>query len=254
MVGAAQRPAIPAGFGIFLPRLQVRLASVHCMPREKFMIRVRVERRKYRSRMFSPLTGLLLVLLWAMAASAKMATDFNPNIDFSNYKTFAYIGGVESLVRLQLNPDLLNDRIHRAITRELTAKGLREVQPGENPDLVVRYWVEAESNAQATGTAHWGMYGSYYYGYWTVMYTTMSTPVTHEGLLGVEMIDAKSRDLAWRLFVSEKIIHNDPDKIWKTADKNIVKAYKNYPPSAQAIKEKKAEWAKLDATKKSAGP
>jgi len=183
-----------------------------------------------------------------------MATDFNPNLDFSKYKTFAYIGGVESLVMMQLNPELLNNRIHRAVVRELAVKGLREVQPEENPDLVVRYWVEAESNAQVTGTAHWGTYGSYYYGYWTVMYTTMSTTVTHKGLLGIELIDAKARDLAWRLFVSEKIIHNDPDKIWKTADRNIIKAFKNYPPTAKAVEEKKAEWAKIEPAKKSAQP
>jgi hypothetical protein len=183
-----------------------------------------------------------------------MAVDFNPNLDFSKYKTFAYIGGVESLVRMQLNPELLNNRMHRAVVRELTAKGLREVQPEQDPDLVVRYWVEAESNAQVTGTAHWGVWGSYYYGYWTVMYTTMSTPVTHKGLLGIELIDARARDLAWRLFVSEKIIHHDPDKIWKTADSNIKKAFKSYPPAAKAIEEKKAEWAKMDATKKSTQP
>jgi type IV secretory pathway VirD2 relaxase len=68
------------------------------------------------------------------------------------------------------------------------------------------------------------------------------------------MIDAKARDLAWRLFVSEKIIHNDPDKIWKTADRNIIKAFKNYPPTAAAIEEKKAEWAKIDAGKRPAQP
>ena len=201
-----------------------------------------------------PITVLLFVLLCTTAANAKMAIDFNPNLDFSKYKTFAYLGGVESLVRLQLNPELLNNRMHRAVVRELTAKGLREVLPEENPDLVVRYWVEAESNAQVTGTAHWGVWGSYYYGYWTVMYTTMSTPVTHQGLLGIELIDTKARDLAWRLFVSEKIIHNDPDKIWKTADKNIIKAFKSYPPTAKAIEEKKTEWAKTDATKQSAQP
>jgi len=197
---------------------------------------------------------VLFVLLWPAAIHAKMAVDFNPNLDFSKYKTFAYIGGVESLVRMQLNPDLLNNRMHRAVVRELTAKGLREVQPEENPDLVVRYWVEAESNAQVTGSAHWGVWGSYYYGYWTVMYTTMSTPVTHKGLLGIELIDTKAQDLAWRLFVSEKIIHNDPDKIWKTADNNIKKAFKSYPPSAEAIGEKKAERVKIDASKTAAQP
>jgi len=214
----------------------------------------RAERGHDRWRWLLPLAALLAVLFGAMATSAKMATDFNPNLDFTKYKTFAYIGGVESLVRMQLNPDLLNNRIHRAVARELTAKGLREVQPEENPDLVVRYWVETESSGQVTGTAHWGTYGSYYYGYWNVMYTTMSTPVTHQGLLGIELIDAKARDLAWRLFVSEKIIHNDANKIWKTADKNIVKAFKNYPPTAQAISEKKAQWAKIDAAKNPAQP
>jgi len=218
------------------------------------MIRVRAEGGKDRLRLFLRLTGLLSVLLWAMAADAKMATDFNPNFDFSKYKTFAYIGGVESLVRLQLNPELLGNRIHRAVTRELTSKGLHEVQPGENPDLVARYWVEAESNGQVTGTAHWGVYGSYYYGYWSVMYTTMSTPVTHKGLLGIELIDTKARDLAWRLFVSEKIIHSDADKIWKTADNNIKKGFKSYPPTAKAVEEKKAEWAKIDITKNPAQP
>jgi Domain of unknown function (DUF4136) len=215
---------------------------------------MRVESRKDRLRLLLPLTGLLCVLLWAMAANAKMATDFNPNLDFSKYRTFAYIGGVESLVRQQLNPELLGNRIHRAVARELTSKGLHEVQPEENPDLVVRYWVETESDAQVTGTASWGVYGSYYYGYWNVMYTTMSTPVTHTGLLGIELIDAKGRDLAWRLFVSEKIIHSDPDKIWKTADSNIKKAFRSYPPTGKAIEEKKAERAKTDAAKKSAQP
>jgi len=230
------------------------LALASGLLRKERMNRIRVERGKDRLRLFLPLTGLLIVLLWAMATNAKMATDFNPHLDFSKYKTFAYIGGVESLVRMQLNPELLNDRIHRAVVRELTGKGLREVQPEENPDLVVRYWVEAELNAQVTGTAHWGVYGSYYGGYWTVMYTTMSTPVTHKGTLGIELIDAKARDLAWRLFVSEKIIHNDPDKIWKTADSNIVKAFKSYPPTAKAIEEKKAEWVKIDAAKTPARP
>jgi len=224
-------------------------------PRGKERVnRIKVESGKDRSSSFLLLLGLSFVLLWPMATKAKMATDFNPNLDFSNYKTFAYIGGVESLVRMQLNPELLNNRIHRAVVRELTGKGLREVPPEENPDLVVRYWVEAESNAQVTGTADWGVYGSYYGGYWTVMYTTMSTPVTHKGALGIELIDTKARDLAWRLFVSEKIIHNDPDKIWNTADSNIIKAFKSYPPTAKAIEAKKAEWAKMDAAKKPAQP
>ena len=64
-------------------------------------------------------------------------TVFDPNVDFSKYKTFAYIDGVENLVMIHLNPDLINDRIHRMVVRELAKEGLREVQ-GQDPDLVVR--------------------------------------------------------------------------------------------------------------------
>jgi hypothetical protein len=197
---------------------------------------------------------MLFVWLCALPAAAKMATDFDPNLDFSKFKTFAYIGGVEQLIRMQVNPDLLNDRVHRALTRELTSKGLREVQPEENPDLVARYWVETESAAQVTGMLHWGVYGPYYGTYWGVMYTSMETHTTHRGTIGIELIDPKSRDLAWRLFISERIIHHDPDKIWKVADSNIKKAFQNYPPTAKAIEKKKQEWAKLDAAKKPSQP
>ena len=218
------------------------------------MIRMRTRNKKDHLGWICRVGGVLLVLLWAMTAAAKMATDFNPNFDFSKYKTFAYIGGVESLSRQQLNPELFNNRIHRAVVRELTGKGLREVQPEENPDLVVRYWIEGDSSVLVTNNLNWGIYGSYYGHYWAGMYMSMSTPVTHKGALGIELIDAKSRDLAWRLFVSEKLTNNDPNKIWKTADSNITKAFKSYPPTPKAIEEKKAEWAKIDAAQGPAKP
>jgi hypothetical protein len=209
---------------------------------------------RHRCTLILPLIILLLGFLHAVPAAAKMATDFNPRLDFSQYKTFAYLGGVESLVHLQLNPDLFNNRIHRSVVRELTAKGLREVKPGENPDLVVRYWIEADATSHLAASYQWGIYGSYWGNYWTGLYTTMSTPVTHKGTLGIELIDAKSKDLAWRLYISENVAGQNQDKIWKTADSNIQKAFKNYPPSPQAIEKKKAEWAKIDATQSPSKP
>jgi len=48
----------------------------------------------------------------------------------------------------------------------------------------------------------------------------MDTYTNHQGTLGIELIDEKARDLAWRVF-HVRIIQTDPDKIWKTADSNI---------------------------------
>ena len=196
------------------------------------------------------LPGLLL-LLSALPAAAKIATDFNPNLDFSKFKTFAFIGGVEQLVRMQLNPDQLNNQIHRAVTRELTAKGLREVKPEENPDLVVRYWVNSQKDVNVAGSSNWGVYGPYYGYHWGFVYYSMDYSTTHQGTLGIELIDENARDLAWRMFASVKIIHTDPDKIWKTADSNIRSAFKRYPPSPKDIEAKKQQWSKEEADKKS---
>jgi len=196
----------------------------------------------------------LLSLLSTLSASAKIATDFDPNLDFSKFKSFAFIGGVEQLVRMQLNPDLLNDRIHRAVSRELTAKGLHEVTPEENPDLVVRYWANSQKNFDVAASTNWGVYGPYYGYHWGFAYYSMDTYTTHEGTLGIELIAANSRDLAWRMFASVKITETDPQKIWKIADSNIKNGFKRFPPSPKDIKAKKQQWAKEDAAKKSSQP
>lgn len=214
----------------------------------------RVEFENYRWRFLFPLAGLLLILLCALPVAAKVAIDFDPNLDFAKYKTFVYIGGQEQLQRLQLNPDQLNNQIHRAIVRELTSKGLREVQATENPDLVVRYWIETKNESGVGFGSSWATYGTYWTGHWTAMYTIMHTHSVNEGTLGIELIDANARSLVWRMYGTEKIYHTDPDKIWKVADKNIKKGFQGYQPTAQAIAKKKQEWAKQDAEKKASQP
>jgi hypothetical protein len=169
----------------------------------------------------------LLSLLSTLPATAKIATDFDPNLDFSKLKSFAFIGGVEQLVRMQLNPDLLNDRIHRAVSRELTAKGLHEVTPEENPDLVVRYWANSQKNFDAAASTNWGVYGPYYDYHWGFTYYLMDTYTTHEGTLGIELIAANSRDLAWRMFASAKITERSP--------KNLEDCWQQYQERLQAL-------------------
>jgi hypothetical protein len=82
----------------------------------------------------------------------------------------------------------------------------------------------------------------------------MESYTNHQGMLGIELIDAMTRGLAWRMFASVKLLHNDPDKIWKTADKNIKNAFSSYPPSPKAVEAKKTQLAKDDSAKKSTEP
>ena len=185
--------------------------------------------------------AFLAVLLAAMPLRAKTAVDFDPSIDFSKYKTFAYLGGVENLVMMQLNPDLIRNRIHRSAVRELTKKGLREVLPNENPDLVVRFWVNSSQQVNIAVLGDWGPYGPYIGSYWSWMYNDVSASSAREGSLVLDLIDAKAKSLAWRLYLIRKITSLDKD--WNKADDEITKAFESYPPSAKEKEEKKRERA-----------
>jgi len=100
-----------------------------------------------------------VLLLSVLPATGKLAVDFNPNLDFSKYKTFAFIGGVEQTVRMQLNPAQLNNQITRPTAHTMVITG-------------------------ESSTIRW----------------------TRTPTLGIELIDEKARDLAWRLFVKVRII------------------------------------------------
>ena len=180
--------------------------------------------------------AFLLRLAFAFPVLAKTDVDFDPNLDFAKFKTFALMGGVENLVMLPVNPELINNRVHRAATREMTAKGLREVQPNQNPDLVVRYWASASQQVNVATMGNWGPYVA---SYWGCMYDTVSASSSKEGSLILDLIDAHSKTLAWRLYLTHKLSNSDKD--WKKADEEFTKAFENYPPSDKEKDAKRKE-------------
>jgi hypothetical protein len=189
-----------------------------------------------------PVLGLLFVALTALPASAKTSVDFNPNFDFTKYKTFCYIGGVEHLTMMQVNPNLLRDTVHEAVARELTQRGLREVRRDENPDLAVRYLAESNSQLNYAGDDDYGGYDKFTVDWWSTSYTLWYTTTTREGSLMIDLIDAKRRDLAWRLYMQQKILNVDklPEKI----QKEIAEGFKSFPPTEKDKEEIRKEHAK----------
>jgi hypothetical protein len=195
----------------------------------------------HRSIDMTLIVALLGALFFALPLRAKVVVDFDPNLDFSKYKTYAFIGGVENLVAIQLNPDLIEDRMHHSVVRELDKRGLREVKPGENPDLVVRYWANSPAQLDVAVAGDWGPYSAYVGGYWGFLFESVSASSRKEGALIVDLIDPKAKSLVWRLYLIRKI--TNPDKEWKKADEEISKGFESYPPSDKAKEDKKQERA-----------
>jgi Domain of unknown function (DUF4136) len=184
---------------------------------------------------------LLTAFLFTSPLFARTEIDFNPDLDFSRYKTFAFVGGVENLLMFPVNPDLVNERVHRAVTRELTKKGLREVLLNQNPDLVFRFWSNPSSQVNVTTMGNWGPYGPFISSYWAQTYDEVSSGSAKEGCLLIDLIDAHSKDLAWRLYLVRKITL--PDKEWKKCDDELTKGFESFPPSEKEIEAKKRDRA-----------
>jgi hypothetical protein len=188
------------------------------------------------------LIGVMLgALFFALPVQAKVVVDFDPNLDFSRYKTYAFIGGVENLVAIQLNPELIEIRMHHSVSREMDKRGLREVKPEENPDLVVRYWANSSTQVDVAVAGNWGPYSAYVGGDWSFLFESVSASSKKEGALIIDLIDPKAKSLAWRLYLIRKI--TNPDKEWKKADEEISSGFESYPPSNQAKEDKKKERA-----------
>jgi hypothetical protein len=183
----------------------------------------------------------LLILILAPQALAKMTVDFDPNLDFSKFKTFAYIGGANMLEFRQLNPNYITDRVHSGVSQALTQHGLREVKLDENPDLVVRYWANSQSSIVSPSAGTWGQFGQYVSDYWEYTYDLMKSESALDASLVIDLIDAKRKDLAWRLYMEQKIV--DDDSIWNRVLNEISKGFESYPPSKKQIEEKRKERA-----------
>jgi hypothetical protein len=183
----------------------------------------------------------LIVLLLAPQALAKRNVDFNPDLDFSKYKTFAYIGGVEQLEMQQLNPNEIRDNVHEAVARALTKCGLKEVRRDENPDLVARYFANSQAQLNFIGTGDWGGYDPFIVDYWAYNYDLWNATTTTKGSLMIDLIDAKRKDLAWRLLLEQKILN--VDKVWEKVNQEIAKAFESYPPTEKEKEEKRKERA-----------
>jgi hypothetical protein len=183
----------------------------------------------------------LFTLIIAPQASAKINVDFDPGLDFSKFKTFAYLGGVNTLEFRQLNPDYITSKVHEGVSQALIERGLKEVKPDQNPDLVVRYWANSQSQIVSSAAGDFGQFGQYVSDYWAYTYDLMTAQSSLEASLVIDLIDPKRKDLAWRVYLGQKI--GGSDSIWPKVLSEIPKGFESYPPSKKQIDEKRKERA-----------
>jgi len=137
----------------------------------------------------------LLLIVLSSCSSVRVATDYDKEANFENYKTFAFFKpGID---KAEIN-DLDKRRILRAIESELMAKGYTK---SENPDMLVSIFtksnqrVDIYNNAWGSGAWGWGGYGGWG---WRSGWNNNQVSTTTEGVLYIDLIDANKKELIWQ--------------------------------------------------------
>lgn len=134
---------------------------------------------------------LLVVVVTTSCSSVRVASDYDKNVNFNEYKSFAfYKPGID---KAEIS-DLDKRRILRAIESELLAKGFTK---SENPDLLVSIFTKSRERINVYNNG-WGPYG---YGWgWSPWYWNNYNSVTRstEGILYIDLIDTNKKELIWQ--------------------------------------------------------
>lgn len=162
---------------------------------------------------------VLLMATLASCSSVRVASDYDRNSNFDQYKTFAFFKtGID---KAEIS-DLDKRRILRAIESELLAKGYTK---SENPDLLVSIFTKSRDkvNVYANNYGYgWG-WSPYYWG------APTSVSTSTEGTLYIDLIDAGKKELVWQGMGTGYLSQN-MDKKEERIKEFVAKVMAKYPP------------------------
>lgn len=169
----------------------------------------------------------LLFVSVSTAWAQKVDVDWNRNIDFSKFKTYAWTESKHP------GKGLWNQRIIDGVDARLAKAGLKKVDASANPDLEVVYNAGVKEHTVVEDYDYvyrpWSWYGPRYYPP-RPMYP--QTYQEKEATLVVDLVDNSKKEMVWRGTAKDTLSDNS-DKNVKTFDKAMDKMFKNFPPQAK---------------------
>ena len=168
----------------------------------------------------APILILILAASLPACSTTDVTSDYKKGVDFSKYRTWAWIPINEMRAPDPMAQNERADRfIRTGIERELVNRGY-PMRPG-SPDFYVSYITGVKDDL---GTTAWG------YGYGGQAWAAEGIQAYNyrEGTLIVDVIDADKRELIWRGW-AEGVINTfeEPDQLVREA---VQKIFAEFPP------------------------
>lgn len=177
-------------------------------------------------RLWRFLLSVVVVLGGVSAWAQKVDVDWNRNLDFSKFKTYAWTESKHP------GKGLWNQRIIDGIDAKLAKVGLKKVDASANPDMEVVYNAGVKEHTVVEGYDYsyrpWGWYGPRWYGAPPRPIHTESYQ-EKEATLVVDLVDNSDKQMVWRGTARDTLAESS-DKNVKTFNKALDKMFKNFPP------------------------
>lgn len=189
--------------------------------------------------MYRHLLMLPLLLLLAACQGPQVQRDYDPQRDFSAYRSWAW-----QEPALQYRPDdpriqsdLTEQRLRGLVAEQLEQRGLRQASANGQPDLRVQAWLIVEERTQQYSSASAGAWGSPWHGFWGgPMFIDTRTLHYQVGTLQLDLRDAADGKLVWR-GSARRVLRDDPGSPAERAGwlrESVGEILSHYPPGPSA--------------------
>jgi hypothetical protein len=187
--------------------------------------------------MIKTLFAALALVMLAGCSSTPPTIDYDPAIDFTKYKTFAFIGE-HPLLRGEGagegNP-FLEGRLMQITENVLSARGFTRVADRESADIAVGFTVGGREKIQVNSypEPYRPYYGGYGRGWGGAYYATPTSTTVHqytEGTLSVDVYDVSDHKPIWHGKATKRITDKMQENQEETINEIMVEILANFPP------------------------
>ena len=171
----------------------------------------------------------------AMAGCAAGITrDYNPSVQFSQYRTFAMVSRPDSM-----SHQLVDDRIREDVAFQLRRKGLTQTRR-DQADLFVGYGIVDRTHREVYQSGWpWGPAWGWRYYRWGVAWpvdTQREINRYTDGTVVVSLVDAKTRRVVWQGQAADvlRLPVGNPDKASDQLSQAVARIFAKFPPANRA--------------------
>jgi len=168
---------------------------------------------------------IVALVLLVGCQSIRVSQDYAVGTDFNQFKTYGYFK--QGIDDADIN-DLDKKRILKAIDDQMIASGWSKSQ---DPDMIINIFTKTQQRVDVFNNWGWGGFGWGGFGWggfgggWGNNVNTVN-----EGILHIDFIDAKKKELMWQGVGTAPIRSNNPVKKTERINKIVQEILMQYPP------------------------